>query len=142
MPSLPPSLLVRFDLRNCRQLRPVGKSGARKTYLWWRRIKLENILTNWTYTSPCSLVKCIHEHQKCSNVKHMPRFYIMSMVVSSSPASFSHFRKMFWSSEMCCLSRDAVTCFLLSLICEYPVTAWDIMGGSLFVWLLMPVLQM
>lgn len=64
------------------------------------------------------------------------------MVLSSSPACFSHFRQLFWSSEMRCLSRDAISCFLLSLICEYLIIAWDSMGGSLLIWLLMPVLQM
>lgn len=29
-----------------------GNSEARKTYPWWKRIKLENTQANWTYVSP------------------------------------------------------------------------------------------
>lgn len=37
MSSLPLSLPVGLAFRNPRPLRPEGKSGARKTYPWWRR---------------------------------------------------------------------------------------------------------
>lgn len=29
-----------------------GNSEARKTYPWWKRIKLENTQANWAYQSP------------------------------------------------------------------------------------------
>lgn len=38
-------LLSRVSLRNSRPLRPVGKSGSRKTCCWWRRIRLGD--TEW-----------------------------------------------------------------------------------------------
>lgn len=37
------SLVVRPAFRNPRPLRAMGKSGARKTYPWWMRIRLRNI---------------------------------------------------------------------------------------------------
>lgn len=40
---------VRFALgKSVRSLKPVGRSGARKRHLYWRRIELGNKETNWT----------------------------------------------------------------------------------------------
>lgn len=36
----------KMDFRNPRRLWPVGKSGAVKTFLWWRRLRLGNIYAN------------------------------------------------------------------------------------------------
>ena len=36
----PQSSLIRLAFRNPRHLTPVGKSGLRKSYSWWGRIKL------------------------------------------------------------------------------------------------------
>lgn len=43
MPPSPQTLLLSWILWSHSTLRPLGKSRARKTHLWWRRIRLENI---------------------------------------------------------------------------------------------------
>lgn len=41
---------------NPRSLRPVWKTRARKTHLWWRRVRSGNPYANWVHTSPwCSM---------------------------------------------------------------------------------------
>lgn len=54
-------LLSRLSLRNSRPLRPVEKSGSRKTCCWWRRIRLGN--TEWIrYTQIIGvLTACTYE---------------------------------------------------------------------------------
>ena len=42
MLSSPQFLLVKATFRNLRTWRPGGKSGARNTYSWWKRIRLKN----------------------------------------------------------------------------------------------------
>lgn len=56
IPFSPHSLLVRLTFSYPRPSRQAGKSRARKTYLWWRRIRLGNIWTNRIYTNPCDLM--------------------------------------------------------------------------------------
>lgn len=58
---LPWFLLVGAAFRNPRPLRLEAESGATKTYPQWRRIRLWNVYSNWTCTSPQELMGCIHE---------------------------------------------------------------------------------
>lgn len=44
----PGPLFIKSAFSNPRPLRPVGKSRARNTYPWWRRVRLGNPYTNWT----------------------------------------------------------------------------------------------
>lgn len=45
LPSLPLSLPIGLAFRNTRPLRPEGKSGARRTYSWWRRTRVFTKIT-------------------------------------------------------------------------------------------------
>lgn len=58
---MPLSFLARLASGNARLQRLGGKSGARKMYAWWKRIRLENNYANWTYRNPWTLMGCYRE---------------------------------------------------------------------------------